>query len=128
MSDGGEAHLFGLGDAADEGFGGVTEDVVVDAGPVAYFSAEELMDWGVEMLAHDVPQRNVDRAQSAHYSRAAEVRKAVHVLPVMLDTERILTDEISSVLLDRGLRSFEVSPSSRFAETRDAGIGVDLYQ
>ena len=85
MADRCEAHVFCFGDAADESFSGVAEYVVVDAGSVADFAAEELMDRGVEVFAHDVPECDIDCAESTHDGGAAEVGEAVHVLPVVFD-------------------------------------------
>jgi hypothetical protein len=53
-----------------------------------------------EVLARDVPERDVDRRQGAHDRRATKGVPAVEVLPVMLDPERVLADQVSLVGLD----------------------------
>ena len=47
------------------------------------------------MLAGDIPEGDVDRAQRAHDGRAAEVGPAVEVLPVVLDPQRVLADQVA---------------------------------
>ena len=64
----------------------------------------------------------------AHDGRAAEVGRAIHVLPVVLDPQRVLADEIQAELLDHLLGRLQKTPGARLAEADDPGIGVDLHE
>ena len=95
VPDGGEAACSGVGTAGDQLFLGFAEDVIVDAGFVAHFSAEKLVGGHAEVLAGDIPEGDVDGAERAHDGGAAEVAPAVEVLPVVLDAQGILADQIA---------------------------------
>src|ERR1051326_2761372 len=112
--------------ALDELVDGFGEDVVVHARLVAGFAAEQRVDGDGEVLASDVPQGDVDRAQRTHDGCAAEVGGSVQVLPVVLDAQRILTDEVVGELVDDLFGGLEVGPGADLAETDDAVVGVDL--
>ena len=62
------------------------------------------------MFAGDIPQRNVDGADGAHDGGAAKVAGAVHILPVVLDTKRVLTNQVAGELVDDALGAFPGSP------------------
>ena len=95
VPDGGEALFFGINATGDQLLFGLAEDVIVDAGFVAHFSAEKLIGWHAEMLAGDVPEGDVDGAERAHYGGAAKVAPAVEVLPVVFDAKGVLADQIA---------------------------------
>ena len=80
------------------------------------------------MLAGDVPQGDVDGAEGAHDRRAAEVAGPVHVLPVVLDQQGVLADEVPAELVDGGGGGLEEAPGTRLAVADDAGVGVDLRE
>ena len=85
MAHGGKAALLGVHAALHELFGGVAVDVVVDTRLVPALAAQQLVERHAEVLAGDVPERDIDGADRPHDRRAAEVKGAVHILPVMLD-------------------------------------------
>ena len=86
------------------------EDVVVDPRLVAGLAAEQLVDRHAEVLARDVPERDVDGAERAHDRRAAEVARAVQVLPVVLDPQRVLADQVVRELVDDRFGRLQDSP------------------
>ena len=126
MADRREPGLLGVLDALHQLLGRVAEDVVVDARLVAHLAAQQLVDRHAEVLAGDVPERDVDRAERAHDPGAAKVARAVHVLPVVLDPQRVFAHQVVRPLLDDGLGRLEIPPGAGFAEPADAGVGVHL--
>ncbi len=74
----------------------------VDADAVARRAAEQLVDRHAQRLALDVPERQVDAAESAGEDRTAAVEGVpVNRLPVVRDPPRILADQVRLDLLDR---------------------------
>ena len=112
MADGGEAALPGVGAAGDQLFFCFTEYMVVDTRFVAHLAAEKLVGRDTEMFAGDVPEGDVDRAERAHDGGAAEVAPAVEVLPVVLDAERVLADQVAFEGVDRGRGGLQKSPGA----------------
>src|SRR5438105_4235522 len=100
MANGGEAARGGSLTAFDQLVDGARQDVVVDARFVPRLATQERIHRDAKVLASDVPERNIDGAEGAHDRRAAEMHRAIEVLPVVLDPQRILTDEVQRELLD----------------------------
>jgi hypothetical protein len=100
--------------------------VVVDARFVARLAAQQGIHGHAEVFAGDVPERNVDRAEGAHDGRPTEMRRAIQVLPVVLDTQWILTDQIHGEFGDDLLGSFEKAPGAGLSKADNAGVGVNL--
>ena len=71
---------------------GGAEYMVIDTRLVADLPAEKLVHRHAKVLARNVPQRNINRADARHYRRAPEVPGAVHRLPVVLNKQRVLAD------------------------------------
>ena len=111
MPDRGKAARLGGHTALDQLLFGLAKDVVVDPRLVADLASQQLVAGHAEVLAGDVPERDVDGAQRAHDRRAAKVRPAVQVVPVMLDAQRILPDQVALEGLDRGARRPRESPT-----------------
>ena len=89
--------------------------------------AEEAVYWQFGDLAGDVPQRDVDAADRVHENAAAtELPGACeHLLPEMLDQQRILADEQRlEASFDDGRGDTATDPS--LADSDDAVIGLDL--
>ena len=85
---------------------------------IARQPAQKFVDRDAERLALDVPQRHVEAAQRMNLLAAGRVEvAAIHDLPEVLDTRRILTDDHGPELLDRILRA-------ALADPRDALIGL----
>ena len=62
--------------------------VGIDAQPVAHVAAQQSVDGHSIMLARDIPQGLVDPREGRHeHVPAAEERRTVNVLPVVLDAE-----------------------------------------
>ena len=51
---------------------------------------------------------------------------AIEVLPVMLDAQRILADQVTFEGLHRAGGRFQIAPGAGFPQTDDAGVRVDL--
>ena len=107
-----EAALLGVTTALHQLLGRLTEDVAIDSGLVAAAPAHQLVARHAKMLAGDIPQRDIDGAQCAHDGSAAKVAPSIQILPVVLDPQRILADEVAGELLDGLLRGFEVAPGA----------------
>ncbi len=84
------------------------------------------MDGHAEMFARNVPQGDVYCAQRAHDRGTAEMAPAIQVLPVVLDAQRILTDQVALECLDGRRRGFEEGPCAGLTHPRDAGVGRHL--
>ena len=118
VADGGKAARLRLDAALDQRLDRLGEDVVVDPRLVARLAAEQLVHRHAEVLAGDVPQGDVDGAQRAHDGRATKVRRAVQVLPVVLDAQWVLADQVVRPLGDDLLGGLEVAPGAGLAQAR----------
>jgi hypothetical protein len=99
----------------------------VDPDPVAGGAAEQLVDGCVEVLAGDVPQRLVHAGERGHEDRAApEEGRAVDVLPVVLDAERVLADQVVADLGDRGHPRAGLALERGLAPPHQPVVGRDL--
>ena len=78
-----------------EGFGDVgAVGVGVDEAALAGLAAEEVVDGGVEGLALDVPEGDVDGGDGGHGDGAAPpVGSAIEVLPDVFGLEGVAADE-----------------------------------
>src|SRR5262245_27769141 len=84
------------------------------------------MNGRLEMLAGNVPERNVDGADRGHDGRAAEMRPAIHILPVVLDAQRVAPKEI---VLETGYRArgrFMKSPGTALPQPDEPVIRTDF--
>src|SRR5262249_25349133 len=70
------------------------------------------MNRGLIVLTGQIPQGDIDSTELSHHDRATEVRPPIHILPVMLDTERILANEIFRKFIDCRRRGFGKSPGA----------------
>jgi len=128
VADGGEALGLGIEAPPHQRLARAAEDVVVDAGLVARGAAEELVGRDAEVLARDVPEGDVERGERAHDRRAPEVGPAVEVLPVVLDPQRILAEQVALEGLHRLRGRFQEAPRARLAEPDDPRVGMDLHE
>src|SRR6185437_669427 len=100
-------------DARDHSGGVVTLD------EIACRAAQEFMHGHAEGLALDVPQSEVDGTDRAGALPAGRIKvSAIHVLPEVLDLQRIATDDAAGAGRQKVLRS-------TLADACDAGIGLD---
>ena len=116
----GEAGLFQSDGFFHEFLDRAALHVAVKPGLVTHFAAKQLVDRNVEELALDVPQRDVDRRHRAGDRAAGEMIGAQHHIPVMLDRERVLADEIVAVFGDRCGGCLQLAPGARLADADDA--------
>ena len=86
------------------------------------------MDGRIEVLSGNVPERDVDSAESAHDHGTTKMGPAVEILPVVFDLERVLPDEIFGKARHRGRRALLERPGTRLAQAYDAGVGLDLHE
>ena len=120
-----EALRLGVPHALEQLLLRLPEYVVVHSGAVAGLAAEKLVDGYAEVLAGDVPQRDVDGAYRAHYRRPAKVAEAEHVLPVVLDQLRVLAHQIAPELRRSRSRRLQVSPGARLADPGQTRVRRD---
>ena len=126
MPDGCESLGLGVLDPLYQRLPGIAEDVVVDPSLVARLAAHKLVRGHAEVLAHDIPHGDIECADRAYDRRAAEMAEAVHVLPVVLDSQWVLPNEVAAELLDGCFGGLQISPRPRFANPDDTFVGVDL--
>src|SRR5579859_3712424 len=126
MTYGRKATRFGRTAPRDEAFDRLVEDVVVHACLVARLAAQQRIYRHAKMLAGDVPQRNVDGAERAHDRRAPKMSGAVHVLPVVLDAQRVLAHQVMSEFGDDLLGGLQKTPCACLSEPNDASVSVHL--
>ena len=107
---------------------GVLVDMPVDARLLAHRPAEQFVDRHLQRAALDVPQRDVDGGNRRVDRQPLKVAEAVHDVPVMLDLERALADEILGEPPDRGTRRLDVTPRARFPVAGDALVGIDAHE
>lgn len=100
-------------------------DVAVDAGFGATGAAEQLVDGHAERLALDVPEGDVDGGDGGVDGLALEVAEPVHHVPVVLDIEGPLADQILGEALDGSAGGGDVSPVASLAVADDALVGLD---
>ena len=94
MADGGEALFLLRQTALHQLLKAAARHVGVHPHRVPAFAAQKLVDRHPVEFARNVPQRDVDGAQRPHHSGSPEMEAAVHILPVMLDAQRVLADQI----------------------------------
>ena len=94
---------------------------------VAHRAAEELIDGNAERLPLDVPERNLDAANSRHlHHTATHMEVMIERLPVLLDAVRVLADEHLAELFDHtGDRE---RAGCCLAPACDALVGLNLHE
>ena len=102
------------------------QQVQTDAVPAP--AAQQVPHGRPVVLALDVPEGDVDRADRARERGAPERRGAVVGLPVVLDAERVLPDQVGLEPLYDALHRFRVAPARRLAQPRQPGVGADAHQ
>ena len=103
--------------------------VGVDAQPVAHVAAQQRVDGHAIVLARDVPERLVDARERRHqHVAAAEKGGAVDVLPVVLDAQRVLADQVLGELLHGSPGALGLALQRGLAPADDAVVGGDLDQ
>src|SRR5690606_22280191 len=112
------ADLRGAGARAVPGVG-------VGGQALVHAAAQELVHRAMECLAHDVPERDLDRADRAVQDRpAARELVAEHGLPQALDRERRLPDHVTlGELVDRRLDRLRLPFAGALADAGDAVVG-----
>ena len=135
----GDAGDAGLGADGEVAFGYVALDGVesfgdvgavgvgVDEDAFAAPAAEEVVDGGVERLALDVPESDVDGGDGGHGDGAsAPVGSAVEVLPDVLGLEGVTADDAGEdVVLEVGGDGELAAVEGGVAEAIDPFVGVD---
>jgi hypothetical protein len=87
------------------------------------------MDRLAERLALDVPQCLVDARDRAHVDGAAAIEAAaIHDVPVVLDQERVLADQVVLELVDSRLDGQGPALDDGLAPADDALVGLDLQE
>ena len=103
--------------------------VRIDAHAGAGRAAEQFINGHAERLALDVPKRLVHAADGAGEDRPAAIERVpIHRLPVMRDRARVFADQIRREFLDGRGDGLRAAFDDRFAQSDDAGVGVDLQE
>ena len=127
--EGGEAHR---GEAVrhrppgvrGEGLRRLAADVQVEAHLVPALAPQEGVRRGPVALAGDVPQGDVQRGEGGADHRPPEVGVAVEELPVVLDAQRVLPQEVGSPGLQDAPDGLRVAVDAPLAEAGDPLLGV----
>ena len=86
---------------------------------VAVHAAEQLVDRHAQRLAFEIPQREIQRADSVEpFAPGRVVKCAIHVLPHAFDVERVPPDQAARA-------GFQRVASAAFTDAGDVGVGLD---
>ena len=77
------------------------------------------------MFAFDVPQRDVHCTDGTAQRSPTKRTHAVEVLPVMLNPQGILPDEVFLKRVDDAINGFWIAPASGLSHTTDTGIRMN---
>ena len=105
---------------------GLARGVVVDPDLVPALAAQQPVDRHLVVLAGDVVQGHVDGGDGRHDGGAPEVAVALHVLPVVLNIQRVLPHQIALEHLDGGGAGGKQAPGARLADAVKAVVGEHL--
>ena len=109
----------------EHGFRGAAATQQVQPDPVPAVPTEQFPDRNPEVLALDVPQGDVDGADGPGQGASPEGRHAVEILPVMLDAERVLPDQVVFEPLHDLVHGFGITPAGRLSHPGKAAVGPD---
>jgi hypothetical protein len=117
------------GGRADLG-GAIAADPLIDADSVAGATTEQLVNRRAEAFALDVPERLIDPGDSAHQNRTAPVEPpAIHPLPVVLDTTRVLPEQVAiDQFLDRRADGLRAALDDRLTPADDTVVGLQAQE
>ncbi len=105
-------------------------EVGIDAHPVAHLAAEQTPDRHAEMLAEDVPERDLDARDGAH-ADGAEPPEALllHDADGLLDVARVAPDQQRRQVLDGADHGARLPFERRLAPAEQARIvGLDPHE
>ena len=128
MADGRKAFLLLCQTALHQFLKGAAGYVGVYPDFISYLAAQQLVYRYAVILSGNVVQCHIDGTQCAHDSRSAEMKAAVHVLPVMLNPQRILSDQILPEGFDHLAGGLQKAPVTGFSDSGDAFVGVHFYK
>ena len=120
--EGREAFFRGGAGGIDHGIGRATTTQQVQANLVATSSAEQFPDRCLEVFALDVPQSDIDGTDRTGQRRSAEGRHAIQMLPVVLDPQGVLTDEIPLEGFHDLVDGFWIPPTRGLTNTSESAV------
>ena len=92
-------------------------------------AAEQYVDRHVVVFASNVPQCLVETGKCRHqHIAAAKEGRAIDVLPMVFNAQRVFADEIVGKLFDRGDGALGLVFERGFAPAHQPVIGADLHQ
>jgi hypothetical protein len=113
----------------DKGFAGIAGGVCIDTDTVAHGSAQQLVDRHAVKLALDVPERLFDTAEGTGQNRSAAIKRAaVEDLPVAVDLERVLADQVFFHLVHGCGDRPGTALDDRFAVADQAFVGMNFQK
>ena len=93
--------------------------VAVDTDAVTHGATKKLVDGNAVVFPSDIPERLVNAGYGGHEDGAAsEEGRPVHVLPVVLDAQRILADQVVSEFPYRAFHALGLSFEGSFTPAR----------
>ena len=105
---------------------GTACNMVVHTNLVPAFSTQQPIYGNIVVLTGDVVQGHINSGNCPHNCCSSEVTAAVHDLPMMLDVQRILANQVLSVHFDLLTGCIQCTPRTAFADACDAFICVNL--
>ena len=127
--DGGEAFLrSGPRLGRDRVWGTGVFHQQVQADPVPAPAAQQVPHGRTVVLALDVPEGDVHRADRARERSAPEGHGAVVGLPVVLDAERVLPHQVRRHPPHDAFHGLRVAPARCLAKPGQPGVGTDAHQ
>ena len=118
-----------LANAVDHFRRTVTAHPAVGFDFVAYQATHQLPDRGVQHFAFDIPQCLVDTGDGAHQDWTAAVEaRTVHHLPQVVNTRRILTNQIFAQLMHRRFNGARTAFNHRLAPANHPFVGFDFQE
>ena len=100
--------------------------MVVDPNFVPALAAQQLINRNAEEFARNVIQGNVNGGQRAHDGSPTEMGETIEVLPVVLNVQRILVQQIVLHGVNCLGGGFQEAPGAAFSQAGNSGIGFNF--
>ena len=126
MTQRGKAFFFSLDRVFNQLFFSTSGSVVVDPHFIPALSAQKTIDWNTIELTGDVIECFIQSRDRAHHGCATEMAETIHILPVMLDIQRILPHQILTEHLDCFTGRCQQTPCAAFADAIQSIVCVDF--
>ena len=101
----------------------------INADAIAHSTAQEFVGRHTVVFSSDVPQRLIYTGQGGHQNiSTAEKGRAVDMLPVVFNTERVFADKIIGKFFDSRPGTLGLTFKRGFSPSDDTGIRCNLHE